>query len=160
MDIVPRYGLYATARDARFEPRRGDELLSGMTIGRLAKAAGINVETIRYYQRRGLIEEPRKPLGGHRRYPPDAVRRLAFIRRAQQLGFSLEEVKTLLRLAAGANSRETRDLAEKKLALLEARVGQLNVMKRQLARLIEASRKARSGQDPIVEALFSEDEPG
>lgn len=160
MDIVPRYGLYATARDARSQPRRGDELLSGMTIGRLAKAAGINVETIRYYQRRGLIEEPRKPLGGHRRYPPDAVRRLAFIRRAQQLGFSLEEVKTLLRLAGGANSRETRDLAEKKLALLEARVGQLNVMKRQLARLIEASRKARSGQDPIVDALFSEDEPG
>jgi MerR family mercuric resistance operon transcriptional regulator len=133
-------------------------LLSGLTIGRLANAAGINVETIRYYQRRGLIEEPRKPLGGHRRYPPDAVRRLAFIRRAQQLGFSLEEVKTLMSLAGGERARESRDLAEKKLELLEGRVTQLNKMRRQLGKLIAASRKARSGSDPILDALFAEDE--
>lgn len=130
-----------------------------MTIGRLAKAANINVETIRYYQRRGLIDEPRKPLGGHRRYPADVVRTLAFIRRAQQLGFSLEEVKTLLTLSRGRNARATRDLAEKKLELLESRMAQLNKMRRQLARLIESSRKARDGQDPIVDALFAEDEP-
>jgi MerR family mercuric resistance operon transcriptional regulator len=129
-----------------------------MTIGRLAKAANINVETIRYYQRRGLIDEPRKPLGGHRRYPADVVRTLAFIRRAQQLGFSLEEVKTLLTLSRGRNARATRDLAEKKFELLEGRVAQLNKMRKQLGKLIEASRKARDGQDPIVEALFSEDD--
>jgi MerR family mercuric resistance operon transcriptional regulator len=130
-----------------------------MTIGRLAQAAHINVETIRYYQRRGLIDEPRKPLGGHRRYPVEIVRTLAFIRRAQQLGFSLEEVKTLLALSRGRNARATRDLAEKKLELLEGRVEQLNTMRKQLGKLIEASRKARDGQDPIVEALFAEDAP-
>ncbi len=59
-----------------------------LTIGRLAKAAGVNVETIRYYQRRGLVDEPYKPLGGHRRYAPSAVSRVRFIKRAQQLGFS------------------------------------------------------------------------
>src|SRR5256885_351248 len=129
-----------------------------MTIGRLAKAAGINVETIRYYQRRGLIDEPRKPLGGHRRYPADVVRKLAFIRRAQQLGFSLEEVKALMQLAGGQHTRETRDIAEKKSAVLDPRGAQLNRMRRQLGKLIEASRKARSGHDPILEALFAEDE--
>ena len=159
LDIVPTYGLYPTARDERALAPGGNELQSGMTIGRLAKAAGINVETIRYYQRRGLIDEPRKPLGGHRRYPLDMVRQLAFIRRAQHLGFSLEEVKTLLQLASTRNARATRDLAERKFELLESRVSQLNKMRRQLGKLIEASRKARDGQDPIVEALFADDEP-
>jgi MerR family mercuric resistance operon transcriptional regulator len=129
-----------------------------MTIGRLALAAGINVETIRYYQRRGLIDEPRKPLGGHRRYPAEMVKTLAFIRRAQQLGFSLEEVKTLLALARGSNARATRELAEKKLEVLETRVAHLNKMRRQLARLIEGSRRAREG-DAIIAALFADDEP-
>jgi MerR family mercuric resistance operon transcriptional regulator len=128
-----------------------------MTIGRLAKAAGLNVETIRYYQRRGLLDEPRKPLGGHRRYAPDAVRTLAFIRRAQQLGFSLEEVKTLLTLARGTNARATRELAEQKYDLLGTRVAQLNRMRKQLERLINASKRARDG-DPLIEALFAEDD--
>ena len=57
-----------------------------LTIGRLAKAAAVNIETIRYYQRRGLVDEPAKPLGGHRRYAPSAVSRVRFIKRAQQLG--------------------------------------------------------------------------
>ena len=130
-----------------------------MTVGRLAKAAGLNVETIRYYQRRGLLDEPRKPLGGHRRYPQDAVRTLAFIRRAQQLGFSLEEVKTLLALARGTNTRATRELAEKKYDLLGTRVAQLNKMRKQLERLIAASKRARDG-DPLIEALFAEDDLG
>ena len=129
---------------------------SGMTIGRLAKAAGINVETIRYYQRIGLIPEPQKPQGGHRRYPPAVLERIAFIRRAQQLGFSLEEVKKLLGLAEGRNRREVRQIAESKYALLEARIDQLNEMRRKLKRLIDLSRDAKSG-DPIIEALKEED---
>ena len=131
---------------------------SGMTIGRLAKAAGMNVETIRYYQRRGLLDEPRKPLGGHRRYPPQAVRQLAFIRRAQQLGFSLEEVKGLLALADGKHVAETRAIAERKLAVLESRAAELDKMKRALARLVDASRRTRGGSDPLVAALFAEDD--
>jgi MerR family mercuric resistance operon transcriptional regulator len=124
----------------------------GMTIGRLAQAAGVHVETIRYYQRIGLIPEPQKPQGGHRRYPPAALERIAFIRRAQQLGFSLEEVKKLLGFADGRNRREVRQIAEGKYALLEARIEQLNDMRRKLKRLIDLSRETKSG-DPIIAAL-------
>jgi MerR family mercuric resistance operon transcriptional regulator len=131
----------------------------GMTIGRLANAVGEHVETIRYYQRRGLIEEPRKPVSGHRRYPPDVVVRIRFIRRAQQMGFSLEEVKSLLKLADGKHAREVRQIAERKQELLEARVAQLNGMRKQLKELIEESkRRAGRGADPIIGAL-SDDDP-
>src|SRR5262247_1928849 len=90
-----------------------------LTIGRLARAAEVSVETIRYYQRRGLLEEPAKPVGGQRRYASDAVRRLRFIRRAQRLGFTLQEVKELLLLEDGQSCRKTRLLAEEKLAIID-----------------------------------------
>ena len=67
-----------------------------MSIGKLAEAAGVNIETIRYYQRRGLLDEPPKPLGGYRDYLPEQVKRLRFIKRAQALGFTLDEVGALL----------------------------------------------------------------
>ena len=66
--------------------------MPGYTIGQLARAAGVNVETVRYYQRIGLLEEPPRPARGYRRYPPDSVARLHFIRQAQGLGFSLREI--------------------------------------------------------------------
>ena len=69
-----------------------------MTIGRLAATAGVSVETIRYYQRRGLLDEPRKPFRGFRHYPADMAKRVRFIKRAQALGFTLEEIVSLLRL--------------------------------------------------------------
>ena len=72
--------------------------MTGVTIGQLASAASVSVETVRYYQRRGLLSEPSKPLGGHRHYPTSATRRLLFIRRAQALGFTLDEVAGLLQL--------------------------------------------------------------
>jgi MerR family transcriptional regulator, mercuric resistance operon regulatory protein len=156
MDIVPWYGTYPTSRPRDTMAEGKGFMQSGFTIGRLAKAAGMNVETIRYYQRRGLIEEPKKPLGGHRRYPPTAVRQLAFIRRAQQLGFSLEEVKGLLAFADGGHQAQTRAMAEKKLAVISARAAELDKVKRELARLIEASRRSRSSRDPIVDALYAE----
>ena len=96
-----------------------------LTIGRLAKAAGVNVETIRYYHRRGLVDEPDKPIGGHRRYAPSAVSRLRFIKRAQQLGFTLDEVTQLLQLEDGRSCREARLIAEQKLALIEERITDL-----------------------------------
>ncbi|MGA8031694.1 MAG: Hg(II)-responsive transcriptional regulator [Casimicrobiaceae bacterium] len=116
-----------------------------LTIGRLARAAGVNVETIRYYQRRGLVDEPAKPLGGHRRYAPSAVSRVRFIKRAQQLGFALDEVTGLLRLEDGQNCRETRLLAERKLALIEARIADLTGMRRMLKGLIT---ECAAGQGP------------
>jgi len=125
-----------------------------LTIGRVAQAAGVNVETIRYYQRRGLLDEPEKPLGGHRRYAASAARRVNFIKRAQQLGFTLQEVKGLLLLEDGQSCRETRLLAEHKLAVIEARIADLSRMRRLLKGLIsECEDGKRPRSCPIITTL-------
>jgi len=125
-----------------------------LTIGRVAQAAGVNVETIRYYQRRGLLDEPGKPLGGHRHYAASAARRVRFIKRAQQLGFTLEEVKGLLLLEDGQNCRETRLLAEHKLAVIETRMADLSRMRRLLKGLIaECEEGKRPRSCPIITTL-------
>ena len=125
-----------------------------LSIGQLAQAAVVNVETIRYYQRRGLLTEPLKPLGGHRRYPPGAVKRLHFIKRAQNLGFTLDEVRGLLALEDGQSCRDTRLLAEKKLAVIEERLADLARMRKLLKGLIaecESGKRPRSC--PIIATL-------
>ena len=125
-----------------------------LPIGALAESAGVNVETIRYYQRRGLLEEPDKPPGGHRRYSVSAVKRVVFIKRAQQLGFTLEEVKALLRLEDGQSCAETRALAEHKLAMIEERLADLNRMRRLLKNLIsECAVGKRPRSCPIIATL-------
>jgi len=125
-----------------------------LTIGRLARVAGVNVETIRYYQRRGLVDEPEKPLGGHRRYAASAATRVRFIKRAQQLGFTLDEVTGLLRLEDGQSCRETRLLAEHKLALIETRIADLTRMRRMLKGLIaECAAGQRPRSCPIIDTL-------
>jgi MerR family mercuric resistance operon transcriptional regulator len=125
-----------------------------MTIGRLAKVAGVNVETIRYYQRRGLLDEPDRPLGGHRRYAVSSARRVSFIKRAQQLGFTLEEVKNLLQLEDGQSCRETRLLAEHKLAVIVARIADLNRMRRLLKGLISQCEEGKRPRScPIIATL-------
>ena len=111
--------------------------MSNLTIGGVANAAGVNVETIRFYQRRKLLEEPAKPLGGVRRYSDKMVARIRFIKRAQQLGFTLDEVQNLLMLEDGQSCQKTHDLAVKKLAIVETRVADLNRMRRTLKTLIE-----------------------
>jgi len=125
-----------------------------LTIGQLAQAAAVNVETIRYYQRRGLLTEPAKPLAGHRRYPPAATRRLRFIKRAQALGFTLEEVAGLLALEETQSCRDTRRLAERKLAVIEGRLADIARMRRLLKGLIaecESGKRPRSC--PIIATL-------
>jgi MerR family mercuric resistance operon transcriptional regulator len=125
-----------------------------MPTGAIARAAAVNVETIRYYQRRGLLDKPEKPIGGHRRYQDSAVGRIRFIKRAQQLGFTLDEVKGLLDLEDGQSCRETRLLAEHKLALIEARIGDLNRMRRLLKGLIaECEKGKRPKSCPIIATL-------
>jgi len=126
-----------------------------MTIGSLARAAGVNIETIRYYQRRGLIGTPRKPPGGVRRYDANALAHLRFIKRAQQLGFSLREIRDLLELGASACA-ETRVLAEARLADIETRLRDLQAMRYTLARLIRSCRAGRETACPIVESLGGE----
>ena len=96
----------------------------GFTIGHLATAAGVNVETIRYYQRIGLIDEPVKPAQGYRRYPAATVERIRFIKRAQELGFSLDEITDLLSL----NDRdcdEARTITEHKQEIIQQRIDDL-----------------------------------
>jgi MerR family mercuric resistance operon transcriptional regulator len=94
---------------------KGELMQRAMTIGRLAETAGVGVETIRYYQRRGLLDEPRKPFRGHRHYPADMAKHVRFIKRAQALGFTLEEIASLLRLDGADCCSDTRELAAHKV---------------------------------------------
>ena len=125
---------------------------SGMTIGRLARAAGINIETIRYYQRRGLLAMPRKPAGGVRRYAPETLARLRFIKRAQELGFSLREIAELLKLGDGS-CKQTRAIAEHRLADIETRLRDLESMRVTLGELIRACRAGNQPPCPIIASL-------
>ncbi len=109
---------------------------STLTIGRVAKAAGVNVETIRFYQRLGLLAEPARPPGRVRRYGGESVARLRFIKRAQQLGFSLAEVQRLLVLEDPQSCGKARSLAAEKLALVEARIVDLERMRGVLKELV------------------------
>lgn len=108
-----------------------------LTIGKLADAAGVNIETIRYYQRRGLLDEPPKPLGGHRRYAAGQAKRIRFIKRAQALGFTLDEVGALLTLDAACACNETRTLAVRKLGLIEQKMADLAAMRQALGGLVQ-----------------------
>jgi MerR family mercuric resistance operon transcriptional regulator len=124
------------------------------TIGRLAGEAGVNVETIRYYQRRGLMPEPARPSQGHRRYGADAVRRVRFIRRAKVLGFTLEEIAGLLALDEARACAETRGLAAHKLQVIEDKLADLRAMRKALKALVrECDRDATRGACPIIHAL-------
>jgi MerR family transcriptional regulator, mercuric resistance operon regulatory protein len=124
-----------------------------MTIGKLAGCAGVNVETIRYYQRRGLLDEPDKPLGGYRRYPAEMAKRVRFIKRAQALGFTLEEVGGLLRLDAARACAETRELATHKLALIKEKLADLASMRKALAALVAKCDTGGRRACPIIQTL-------
>ena len=125
-----------------------------MTIGQLAKAAGVGVETIRYYQRRGILATPSKPLGGHRYYAEASLQHLAFIKRGQQMGFSLDEIIGLMALRDGGRCGEGRNRAQKKLDELGARVDELNRMRRELKAIVAKcdSNKPRA-PCPLASAL-------
>ncbi|EQD43253.1 Hg(II)-responsive transcriptional regulator [mine drainage metagenome] len=125
-----------------------------MTIGVLAQAAGVNVETVRYYQRRGLLDQPVRPLGGARRYDEAALRRLQFIRQCQTLGFTLEEVAELLTLDDGRHCAEASALAAHKLEDVRARLAQLQRIERVLAQLLAQCRRSRGlMRCPLIDAL-------
>lgn len=110
-----------------------------MTIGNLARAADVNVETIRYYQRIELVDKPVKPSRGYRRYPAAIVDRIQFIKRAQDLGFTLNEITELLSLDDGSCD-EARTLAELKRKVIQQRIEDLQAMQNELSRLIRACR--------------------
>lgn len=124
-----------------------------MTIGRLAKSANVGVETIRYYQQRGLMPTP-EPIGAYRYYSEDMADQLRFIKRAQELGFTLDEVGDLLALSSGSDHISIRQLAQERLAQIEAKLSDLNRMKVALSGLITACKHASEDEPcPIVKAL-------
>jgi MerR family mercuric resistance operon transcriptional regulator len=107
-----------------------------MSIGALAKAAGVNVETIRFYQRKGLLQKPKRDRGVIRRYALQDVERVRFIKAAQRIGFSLEEAGELLDLDGGGHCEEARTMAEQKLNDVRARLMELQRVESALARLV------------------------
>lgn len=134
-----------------------DAMASFLSIGRLAQAAGVNVETIRYYQRRGLLAVPPKPLGGQRRYPGDAVKRVRFIKRAQALGFTLDEAGALLKLDRARACAPTQSLATRKRASLDRKIADLTALRGALDNLIRQCETRRStARCPIIETLSRE----
>lgn len=110
--------------------------LTGLTIGTFAKAAGVNVETLRFYQRRGLLAEPDKPSGSIRRYGQADIARVRFVKAAQRLGFSLDEVAGLLTLDDGTHCDDARRLAELKLADVRGKLADLRRIEKVLATLV------------------------
>lgn len=124
------------------------------TIGVLGREAGVNVETIRFYQRRGLLEEPERPPGGVRRYAQTHVQRLRFIRKAQTLGFSLDEVADLLALEDGRHCGEAERIGSAKLAVVRERMAQLRRVEKALAMLVNrCHRNAGKVCCPLIAAL-------
>jgi len=125
-----------------------------LTIGRLARAAGVGVETIRYYQRRNLLALPAPNGSAFRYYPHTFVDRIRFIKRAQELGFSLDEVATLLNLEDGKNRRSIRSVAAGHLAQIESRIADLKRMEASLSKLItDCADNEGALRCPIIAAL-------
>lgn len=128
-----------------------------LTIGQVATHAGVHKETIRYYQALGLVPEPQRPPGSVRRYGFETVARLRFIKRAQELGFTLQEVGKLLMLDDGQSCAATRALAEQKLSVIRERIVDLNRMRRLLEGLIgECDRGGRPRACPIIRTLSAD----
>ena len=136
---------------------QGVKMATELTIGRLADEAGVNVETIRYYQRRGLMAEPDRPMSGHRRYDRDAIKRVRFIKRAQFLGFTLDEVGSLLELNEASACKETRDLAAHKLQVIDEKLADLNAMRKALQALLRQCHAGTTADNcPIIHALAAD----
>ncbi|RMD82376.1 MAG: heavy metal-responsive transcriptional regulator [Candidatus Dadabacteria bacterium] len=132
-----------------------------LRIGELAKRAGVNLQTIYYYERRGLLPAPPRVGGNYRAYPPEAVARVRFIRRAQQLGFTLSEIEELLSLRARprARCREVYQRAERKLVQIDEKIRALRAMRKALVSLMsQCQGKAPASECPILDALEFEEE--
>lgn len=125
-----------------------------MTIGALAQSAGVGVETIRYYQRRGMLAKPARTYGSIRRYGAADAARLRFIRRAQELGFTLDEIGELLKLQDGTDRRAIRRIAAVRLAQVESRIADLQRMRHALHHVIDdCEHSPGAPRCPIIAAI-------
>ena len=131
--------------------------MTTLTIGKLAAQGGVGVETVRYYQRRGLLDTPDRAgegiNGGVRRYDDDALRRLKFIRAAQAAGFTLDQIRALLAFDATDDRAEARALAERQIAVLDAKLTELTAARASLERLARDCRRGAAGPCPILRAF-------
>lgn len=132
--------------------------MDAMTIGVLSRRAGVLVETIRYYERVGLLPRPARTRSGYRRYGLEDAKRLTLIKRARELGFSLAEISALLSLAdaEGRRCADARAIAEKHVADIRTKIADLQTMERILDRVIEDCRTGRMAGCPLLDALFRE----
>jgi len=134
--------------------------MDGLTIGDVAKLADVHIETLRYYERRGLVARPPRSMSNYRLYSEDTVRRVRFIKRAQELGFSLKEIQELLSLRTTPKARcaDVRERASAKMNDIEARIRVLQAMKKALAKLVsECAGRAPISDCPILESLDTGD---
>lgn len=130
--------------------------MKALSIGQVARQGGVGVETVRFYERQGLLEKPPRKEAGYRQYPPQAVSRLHFIKRAKELGFSLKEIKELLslRLDATTTCRDVRSRAEEKILDIDRKIQALKRMKRALTDLTKACNgKGSVSECPILQAF-------
>lgn len=130
--------------------------LVGLSAGKLAKAADVNVETLRYYEKRGLLPEPPRKESGYRVYPESTVDRLKFIKGAQVLGFTLEEIQDLLdmRLDTKANRADVRLQASEKIENIQEKIGALEQMKQALEHLVhQCHGDGSTAECPILDAI-------
>ena len=135
--------------------------MRALTIGQAARSAGVGVETVRFYERQGLLQEPPRRDSGYRQYPEDVVARLRFIRRAKELGFSLKEIKDLLALRVDPETTcvEVKQRAEDKIADVEAKIETLQKIKKALVKLTKTcSGRGPTSECPILDALDAESE--
>lgn len=130
--------------------------MSGLRTGELARQAGVNLETIRYYEQKGLLLAPPRSEAGYRRYPPDAVRRVRFVKRAQELGFSLEEIKELLglRFRPNATCDDIRCRTRAKISAIDEKIRDLHAIRQALERLADSCPgKGPVSDCPILDSL-------
>lgn len=130
----------------------GLAIVKMLTIGEFAAAGGVGVETIRFYQRKGLLEAPERA-GGIRHYGREDVRRLRFIRQAQAAGFTLEGIRELLELDAGEDRRRARELAKTRIEALEAKIADLERARDALRRLASECAEGSTGPCPILSSF-------
>lgn len=129
-------------------------LTQPLTIGRLAREAGVGLETVRYYQRRNLLPVP-TPSGAFRHYPSSAIERIRFIKRAQELGFSLDEIAELLQLQDGGDRAQIRHIAGVKIAQIEQKLSDLHRMQKTLQQLVVTCEHTDSAQPcPIIDSFM------
>lgn len=128
--------------------------MEGITTAKLAQQGGVNVETIRYYERHGVLPKPPRTPSGYRMFPADAVRRLRFIRRGQELGFTLKEIKELLNITVkrGATCTDVRHKAEAKIADVDAKIRHLGAIREALRRITATC----SGKGPVTNCTILE----